>query len=232
MNRIIYVIGDSHQQSFDKRWYHDADFVLRTKDVVYGPDDVIFKIIPFGSHPAYVVPDNDNSIHVALEQTDKGKEIWFMFGEIDTRYHIFHQHKTKGIRLDEAIDLTIIRYLGYISGIRGLGYNIIVVSADPAIRAELIDTESTMIRHNDATDQDRIYITEAFNSKLKLECSYHGIPFVDIYYWLVDPRDNQSRKDLLNLHYIPEKARAGILEGMHYKYLGDLVIEKLNLKGK
>jgi hypothetical protein len=48
----------------------------------------------------------------------------------------------------------------------------------------------------------------------------------------VDPRDNQSRKDLLNLHYIPEKARVGILEGMHYKYLGDLVIEKLNLKGK
>jgi hypothetical protein len=232
MNRIIYVIGDSHQQSFDKRWYHDEDFVLQTKDPVYGPDDVIFKSIPFGSHPAYVVCDNDNVVQKALEDTIKGKEIWFVFGEIDTRYQIFHQHKAKGIRLDEAIDITVTRYLNYVSALRVSGHNIGIVSADPAIRAELIDTESTMIRHNDATDQDRIYITEAFNSKLKLECSYRDIPFIDIYYWLVDPRDNQSRKDLLNLHYIPEKARAGILEGMHYRYLGDLVIEKLNLKGK
>ena len=61
------------------------------------------------------------------------------------------------------------------------------------------------------------YIVETFNKKLKESCSKRNIVFIDIYSYLVDPKDGFNRQDLTD-------------DGYHYRYIGDLVIKKLNLQ--
>ena len=59
-------------------------------------------------------------------------------------------------------------------------------------------------------------ITNVFNAKLKYVCAKKQIPFLDIYHLLVDYRDGMNRQDWF-------------VDETHYHYIGDLVIEKMNL---
>jgi len=109
--------------------------------------------------------------------------------------------------------------LDYVEVLIKDGYNISIVSVVPSCRTEQIKPEARepLFPPNSGTDQERKYIVETFNKKLKADCERREIVFIDIYEFLVDPEDGFN-----------DRNRAQ--DGYHYKYIGDLVIEKLNLK--
>ncbi len=167
-----------------------------------------------------------------------------MFGEIDARYRISAEHKKTEKSIGQVVDSVVKNYLDYVEKFKE--YRIFVVSVVPTVRTGKWERilESSKIKLNShsggwlfptridisseeketpifvvhGVDVERRYITEILNAKLKLECTKRKIPFIDLYPLLVDV-DGFNNPDLL---------RQNPKDGLHYGYIGDLVLDYLD----
>lgn len=151
-------------------------------------------------------------------------EMWFVLGEIDVRFHIYYQHQKQEITLDESIEKVADIYVDYTKNLNDLGYNIHIVSVvppQPNYTSFMYDPSyqiKDFIKDGGNDAKDRIYITKKLNERIRAKCEESGVGFRNIYPYIVDPVTECN---------IPEMTR----DGMHYYYIGDLVIEKLGLEG-
>jgi hypothetical protein len=179
---------------------------------MFASDDGLFEICVAKSITAYGLASHNDFLLPGFELV-KGRKIWFGYGEIDCRFQIFNQHVKNGTPLDIEIDKVVFKYLDYVTSFIGQGYDISIVSVVPAQREPFhgIDPRSND-PGNGGTHIQRRYITEMVNSKLRLECFRRGIPYIDIYHYLVDPLDGFNREDM-------------VTDGMHYGYIGHILQE-------
>jgi len=193
---MIYVMGDSH--------------------VTMLANEGVFELLCSESFTAFSLHEKDKKIRESLIGIDKEAIILFVYGEIDCRYRIFYCSSSKKIGLDLIIDNTVQSYLDYVDILRKEQNNVWVLSVVPTQKyggPTRGDPVFTLPNGDGGGDEDRRYITEVLNSKLKYECFKRNIPFIDIYCGLVG-KDGFNRK---------EKTR----DGMHYKYVGDIVLERI-----
>lgn len=175
-------------------------------------DDGLFEVKAAQSFTAYGLPTHADVLLPRLKSV-KGRKIWFGYGEIDCRFQIFNQHINNGTPLDIEIDKVVYRYLDYVSLLIEQGYDISIVSVVPAQREAFHGSDPLSDNSgNGGTHIERRYITEMLNSKLRLVCFRRGIPYIDIYHYLVDPLDGFNRADMMK-------------DSMHYAYIGHLLKE-------
>jgi len=217
--KIIYTWGDSHVSMFDETYRAlgapkpDGEpkviFIGRSNSRVY---------------TAYAIDTHDDEIQEVLSSIDfkENDEMWFMFGEIDVRFHIFYHHQKLGVPLDSMIESVAERYVVYVGKLRKQGFNIHILSVVPTqpvpgpyLRDPTYNIKD-WIRDGGNNLEDRIYITENFNRILEVKCRENDVPFRNIYHYLVHPTTRCN---------IPEMTR----DGMHYKYIGDFIIDELHL---
>lgn len=219
----IFIFGDSHSSMFN---------VAHRKGCL--PEDgPSFEVLPeavelegfegfvdrsSGVPLAYSLAKHDEVIMKELEATPfkDGDEMWFIFGEIDVRFHIFYWHQVLEITLDQSIENVVTKYIGYVIKLRQLEYNIQIVSVvPPQPNPSPFYNDPTLeiknpVRGKGITVEDRVYMTETLNRRLKEECDNNEIPFRDVHPYLVDPVTRCN---------VPEMTR----DGMHYYYIGDLI---------
>jgi hypothetical protein len=171
--------------------------------------------------------EHDTTIKDVLSSIGFGPndEMWFVFGEIDVRFHIFYEHQVRSISLSQSIEDTATRYTNYVKSLVDLGYMIRIVSVPPT-QFNKIPHQNDPLRHltmlnpvrgNGLTLECRIYITKKLNDLIQEKCDAFGIGFVNVYDYLVDPYTGCMKKHLCKD------------EGMHGYYMGDWVIEKYGL---
>jgi len=225
---MIYAFGDSHSSMFNIAHRRELGLGIENFQVLPEAVDLEgfegFKDMSSGVPLAYSLEKHHDAIMKVLESIPfkDGDEMWFVFGEIDVRFHIFYWHQKLGISLDESINNVVIKYISYVKKLREQGYNIHIVSVvPPQPNPSPFHNDPTYevmnpIRGEGITVADRVYMTDVLNSGLRKACVENDIPFRDIHHFIVDPITRCN---------IPEMTR----DGMHYYYIGDLVVEKLNL---
>lgn len=215
MTRNIYVYGDSHRTMFGKSTPFKNIYAIEPPGA-----SVNFRVFSFGANSAWGLYREDIWNRRIMDQfTEKGDEIWFVFGEIDGRAYINKRHVEKNITVDESIDTVVKSYLDYVEILIGDGYNISVVSVVPPCRTEQIEPHARgpVFPLHSGTDAERKHIVETLNKRLEEDCLKRKITFVDIYRFLVDPKDGHNNRKLM-------------ADGYHYKYVGNLIIAMLDLK--
>jgi hypothetical protein len=173
---------------------------------------------------AYSFKRYDPEIRRVLSIIDfkPGDEMWFILGEIDVRFHIFYHHQRLDITLDESIERVADIYVAYTKKLIQDGYPVNIVSVVPpqanpsAFFSDPSYQVSNPIRGDGITMADRVYMTKKLNDLLEAKCLEEGIVFRNVYPYLVDPNTGCN---------IPDMTR----DGMHYYYVGDLIIDKLGL---
>jgi hypothetical protein len=215
--KSIYILGDSHVAMFDREYPVIPNNIPTKKNIQFCP-----RTTPAAT--AFSVERYDKEIREVLQAItfSEHDEMWFIFGEIDVRFHIFYYHQELNITVDESIEGVVKRYTSYVKRLRDEGYPLHIMSVVPTqkevspYREDPLFKVKNPIRGEGLTVGHRIYITEALNVMLENECEKLGIPFHDIYPFIVAETGCN----------IEEWTR----DGMHYCYIGDLVIEKLGLE--
>jgi hypothetical protein len=217
--KTIYTFGDSHTGMFCEAYRKPGTFAP-TSD----PKVVFIDCSSGVPMTAYSFSRYDAEIRKVLASIEfkPQDEMWFILGEIDVRFHIYYHHQRLNISLDESIERVASIYVNYVKGLNELGYNIRIVSVvppQPNFTCYLYDPSYQIkesIKEGGNSAEDRIYITKRVNERIKAKCLESGVGFIDIYEYLVDPETGCN---------IPSMTR----DGMHYYYIGDIVIEKLGL---
>lgn len=204
--KIIYLLGDSHIRMLDSKEAGDFD------------RDILFKMLWGASFTAYSLDSHKDEILAALSKADKSNWIIMVYGEIDCRYRIYYHHQTGNIPMDVVVENTVCNYFDFIQHLNSLGYKICVSSVMPTMRVGGLwmgDPLQTLEHGHGGSDEDRRYITEVLNAKLKHRCWKLEIPYLNLYPYLVDPIDGLTRDDMA----YSER------DHMHYRYIGDLAVK-------
>lgn len=226
----LYVFGDSHSSMFNVTHRRDQALSVPEKfkvslQAVHHEGFEGFVDRSSGVPLAYSLNKHHDVIMKELESIPfkDGDEMWFVFGEIDVRFHIFYWHQELNITLDKSIDNVVVRYIDYVKKLRNMGYNIHIVSVvPPQPNPNPFHNDPTYeipnpVRGVGITVEDRVYMTKKLNLELTKACEENNIPFRDIYSLLANLETGCN---------VPEMTR----DGMHYYYIGDLVIEKFGLE--
>ena len=220
----IYVMGDSHSQTlFDKTHRGTASFNFRG----YKSSQNFMKwiLLPFVGVPAYGLGDLSTK-KMALEFLEKNcprsSQVWFVFGEIDARYHLQTVVYRDKISISEAVKIVCKKYLDFAEeALQKFQHKISIVGVVPPSRQIAFSGAGGHYQMNPpSTDEQRAIIANELNKVLKEDCSYRGFGFIDIYDDLVS-FDGLNNPEML----------CGPLENVHYSYIGDFVAEKLQKKG-
>jgi len=216
--KTIYVFSNSHGMMFDPQ-YQRAE----------GQESIIHSEVRFvnpisGVATCYSIRDHDENMKKQLSLIEFGERdvLWMSFGEIDVRFHIFYYHEKDKITVDESIDRVVDVYFSYIRELKNLGVPICVTCCVPP-------QPNDSPFHNDPSYQikdyirgdgldvaGRVYITERLNLRFKEECEKSGIPYIDFYELIVDQETRCVKMEWSK-------------DGMHYLYIGDVLIEGLKL---
>ena len=214
--KTVYVIGDSHNRMVSSEIYrNDIHPVLPHGQVVY-------KVLLGDSWTAYSLPSREQEVREALSKSELGAVVLSLYGEIDCRFYIFNRHIWNGSSLDAEIDQVVNNYIPLMRTLRFEGHNMVVVSVVPPQRIVGQAMDPAGQPGGGGLNEDRRYITEVLNSKLKYACHEQGVPFLDLYHLQVDTTDGYNRPELLWPR--PE-------ETMHYRYMGKEVEEILLQRG-
>jgi len=217
--KTIYAFGDSHTCMFSEVYRKPG---TSKPDVI---PKVVFVDKSCGAPmTAYSLDQYDDQIKKVLSSInfELEDELWFVLGEIDVRFHVFYHHQRLEITLDESIENVVNKYITYTKTIKDLGYNTHIVSVvppQPNPSPHFYDPSYQIlnpIRGEGITVEDRVYITRKLNELLEQKSLKNEIGFVNVYPYLVDPVTGCN---------IPEMTK----DGMHYYYIGDMLIDKFHL---
>ncbi|MBN1162302.1 hypothetical protein JXA34_00985 [Patescibacteria group bacterium] len=193
---VVHVIGDSHVRVFkgQKR----------------------FIIHHLGPATAYnlsskhsTTDSNEKFWNVVDTLVEKKKDkILLVFGEIDSRIHIYKAYKKKGSSIDDVIYATISRYDEVLSQLNERGYTFYVHGIPPGSKQENIYNVSHY-----PTPEMRAKINKRFHEVLEEHCKKRGYKYIDVYMPYVNEegfikREYELDEVHLNNRIIPEVKRA------------------------
>jgi hypothetical protein len=173
----IHCIGDSHSAVFS------GEEVMQP----CWPDPAANKLPPFKSYrigpaTAYQLANKQPLIESLIDSLDLGVDdkLMFCFGEVDIRAHLIKQSKSQEKPANDLVVECVDRYINAISYYKKYGVKIIVWG--PV--ASWAD-EKQYMGPSFGTNQERNWVTFAFNTALQLACLREGFEFVTIFYDMV-----------------------------------------------
>ncbi|MBI3420333.1 MAG: hypothetical protein HY053_09395 [Proteobacteria bacterium] len=186
----FFVIGDSHALFFA-----GAESLEETHAVIPGAHAGyrVFYVGP-GLASSLVKPASANrtreKIEMALQEIHASgvKDIIFVFGEIDCRFHIRSRAiKNKGDHPDqwlEAAQLSATNYLNFLVEVKQRGFSPVVFAPIASTPRPVADIPWLTL----GTVQERNWLTFRFNVLLARHCAAQHIPFVSLLDVLVDEK--------------------------------------------
>lgn len=165
---MIHVIGDSHCNVFGDTPYF-TKFWLRSSD--------IYEM----SKTAHQLQRDIDGLNNYLDPLPQDDEIIFGFGEIDCRLHFYRKHIENRTPLIDLIQTTVKRYIDVVTLYRDKFKQVYIMHAIPT------GVEDNIWNHNIfAPKHVRKLITEMFNYELEKICKEYDIPFLDVYYQMLN----------------------------------------------
>jgi hypothetical protein len=184
---VIFVVGDSHTRSF--RYSYPA---------------VVKHFGGSTAHNLISATSATNSRHklagIVSRANWERDSILLVFGEIDCRLHIYRAFESGNDNndLQSIVDSTVDRYFVAVNKIIHAGAKVMICGLPPA--ANGVDEKKTPVY---GPLEDRIRITDLFNTALERQSAANGVGFLDIHSFSSDEAKNtlpQFRFDGVHLN--------------------------------
>ena len=176
---VVHVVGDSHTEVFHGVWPFRAVWI--------GPATA------YNLDKEHSTTRSREKLAAALARVDKKRDVVLLvFGEIDSRIHIFNQYVKRGRTesMEELIDATIERYGAVVLRLKAEGYRVVVHSVPATPYQDNIYEVA-----NYADEETRSAIVREFNARLSAWCSANAVEYLDMYSVVSDER-GFIRKDM------------------------------------
>ena len=203
---MIHIIGNSHVNTFS-----NLPYLERSKS-----NSRLFNLHCIGATTArYMYKVSKEKIDASLKHINIKKDyIIPLAGEVDCRFHIPLQADKKKVSDKVMTDLFIDGFMETYAYLLSLGYKLISFGCHP----------STTENHNMESLQKPIYgdvkrrnnISLLWNKRLKEESDKRGIPYFDIYKYLVD------KNNITNMDYYLDYCH------LNGKKVYDMILSELN----
>ncbi len=206
MHRKIFAVGDSHS----RRCFENHPVIADSR-VLVGHNKMDGKT-------AYNLERHEKKLLRILEPL-REKELIFCFGEVDIRIHIKYKYEQTGIPVKELLENTAERYTAYVSRLRQQGYKIHVFNVIPTgeYRGEAAEKWKNGLSYPfTATHAERTQYTEMLNAMYQRYCDERGIPFINIYSYLVDATGCRKQELVFDFAHLDKQCADLVLE--HYKF--------------
>lgn len=202
---MIHVIGDSHTAIFS-----NTDTMIevwsRENRNDFNSNSKYFKVYRIGTTTATGILEHRPKINdvITYAPIDKvNDKILFVFGEVDIRNHIMRLVHSKGAHTNMECIKAVNEYFKTIFYYKGLGFNVMVWGV--------------IASHNGGyngpsygSNVERNKATKFFNDYLEVLCDEQNIPFISVFYQMVDDEFNTKQTWLeewrgSHLHINPNK---------------------------
>ncbi|MBU2634593.1 MAG: SGNH/GDSL hydrolase family protein [Nanoarchaeota archaeon] len=163
--KYIHVIGDSHTASFNK---NRSFFVHHISHAT--AHNLIIK---------HSTSNSNEKFWKIINKISKNRDmVILVFGEIDSRIHIYYQYKKQGMKepISSLIDKTIERYGVVLEELEKRGISFFVYGIPPANKEGNIYNIPFY-----ASEKKRAEINRVFNDKLRDYCKDRRYKYIDIY---------------------------------------------------
>lgn len=193
---LFHIVGDSHIFSFKKINL----FVLHH----IGP------VTAYNLYSHTSTTQSNAKLCRTLKKINKKRDILVLvFGEIDSRIHIYNQYMKQGraISMPQLIDNAIQNYGKVLQSIEKEGFSFFVYGIPPASR------EGNIYNYPFYADEEtRIFISRKFNEKLKEFCNRKNYRYLDIQSRFADESGLISKPFATDKIHLNEKAGAIVAE--------------------
>lgn len=208
MERKIFAVGDSHS----RRCFEKHKIIADSRVLV-----------------GYNKLDGKTAFNLARHQKQllrilrplAGKELIFCFGEVDVRLHIKYKYLQSGHSVAELIEATAARYLSYVNELRQEGHRIHVFNVVPTgdfLGADAEKWKQGLHYPFEASYEERSGYTEQLNVAYGIHCRRLGIPFIDIYRYLVDESGRRRKELVYDFAHINNRCADLVLQ--HHVFTG------------
>jgi len=187
---MIHCIGDSHSAVFSGEeamqpcWPEPAANTLP-----------YFKSYRIGPATAYQLANKQPIIDSLIRSLDADGEdkLMFCFGEVDIRAHLIKQSKLQNRPVIDLVIECVERYIDAVKYYKKYGIDIIIWGPI----ASWCDQKEYTGGPSFGTNQERNWVTCAFNTALQIACTKENFQFVTIFYDMITP-DMTTNPDFLD----------------------------------
>jgi hypothetical protein len=205
---LMHVIGDSHALAFQKENFFIVHHV--------GPATA-YNLSSKNSK----TKSNEKLLHIVSSINKKKDIAVLVFGEIDSRIHIYYQYmkRNKFESIPQLVDQTVTKYGQTLKLLEDMGLFFIVYGIPPASREENIH------KYPFYSDKEtRILISKEMNNRLKSLCLQNGYPYVDLQSKFADASGFISEEFAADKVHLNQKA--AVLVAKELKFKSKLVKQK------
>ena len=206
MHRKIFAVGDSHS----RRCFENHPLIADSR-VLVGHNKM-------DGRTAYNLERHEKKLLRILEPL-REKELIFCFGEVDIRIHIKYKHEQTNVPVRSLLENTAERYTSYVSQLRQRGYKIHIFNVIPTgeYRGEAAEKWKKGLSYPfTATHAERTQYTEILNEFYKKYCDKLGIPFIDIYTYLIDATGRRKQEFVFDFAHLDNHCADLVIE--HYDF--------------
>jgi len=182
---MIHCIGDSHSAVFSGEEAMQPCWPAPAANKIKQ-----FNSYRIGPATAYQIANKQPIIESLIDSIELGVDdsLMFCFGEVDIRAHLIKQAKIQDRPVNDLVVECVDRYVNAISYYKKYGVKIILWGPIASWSATKEYTGGPSF----GTEQERNWVTFAFNVALQLACVREGFEFVSIFYEMVN--DNMTTK--------------------------------------
>ena len=202
MHRKIFAVGDSHS----RRCFENHELIADSR-VLVGHNKMDGKT-------AFNLRRHEKKLLRILTRL-REKDLIFCFGEVDVRLHIKYKHQQLGTPVATLIENTAERYLSYVRELRREGYRIHVFNVVPTgdFLGEAAEKWKRGLSYPfTASFAERTSYTEQLNEAYRRYCREWGIPFIDIYRYLVDEQGRRLQELVFDYAHIDNSCAELVLK--------------------
>ena len=138
---------------------------------------------------------------------------------MDIRIHIKYKHDQTGVPVKELLRNTAERYTSYVRRLRQRGYKIHIFNVIPTgeYRGEAAEKWKKGLSYPfTATHEERTEYTEMLNEFYKKYCAERGIPYIDIYRYLIDAGGRRKQEFVFDFAHLGSQCADLVME--HYDF--------------
>lgn len=178
---MIHCIGDSHAAVFSGEEKMQPIYPQRSNDILTD-----FRSYRIGAATAYQISNKINIIDdIISKKVNKDDSVMFCFGEVDIRAHLKKQMDLQNRDMKSVVKECVDRYMSTILYYKNKGYNVMVWGPI----ASWHDSKPYTGGPSFGTNLERNNITKEFNEYCEILCVENEIPFITIFYNMVN-KDN------------------------------------------
>jgi hypothetical protein len=225
---MIYCVGDSHIRLFTGNFEDDGFSLISEFPNKF---DLIKNIKTFylGAHLAYSFSNFNHPLFENLKSNflpfvPIGSTIFFVFGEIDCRYHLIKQSELQNKSLEFIVSDCVSSYISGLKTISKLGYKIGTFSVHPHLYEEWLDfrvVDMDIPFEHYGYYNERIKCLELFDLELNKKCKEQGFLFFSFFHKLLNIIQNEDYNDYyLNHNHLNQKAIPILLDTLKGHYNG------------